>query len=339
MLETEKIGLDLEKNTAEDIIAFTARFYGVHLVDMFRRVRKKEFVLPRQVAMYLLREHLKLSFPAIGGFFGSRDHSTIIHAYRKIEKNIKTSEPFKSEVLKLESEIKEGNISLDAIPQKSREVRIREAQSSGFLTIMGGMNSLAIPGETLKRNYKILTSYRSGLSLEEVALEFGVTRERIRQIVKKEIVREAQRTGSEGMVIDISELFKEEKHIHHEALISRRYPERSVVKDKKEKRWSRYYSQCRGCGTVAIKHKRKGYCQDCLGDISGKLREDIMRNKDQKCETCSIDRNVAINKFGRDLYITRDKTTGIRKILCRGCFLRFTGKKLSVSRLTILGRN
>ena len=61
--------------------------------------RKKEVVKPRQIAMYLLREELKCSFPFIGEKIGKKDHTMAIHAYKKILSNIKSN-------LDLEEEIK-----------------------------------------------------------------------------------------------------------------------------------------------------------------------------------------------------------------------------------------
>lgn len=330
MQDTEKNELSSEKNSAEKLIAFVARYYGVHLVDMFRKVRKKGFVIPRQVAMYILREHLKLSFPLIGGYFGSRDHSTVIHSYQKIKKQIQNDSEFKTEIERLETAIREDKLPLEAvIPDAKETKKIKEAQSSDYMTI--GENRFSfngVPSENQERNSKILMEYRSGLSLEEVACKFKITRERIRQIVKKEIVREAYRNGSAGMTIDVKELFKEEKSVHSMAMSGRRNPRPMIL--KKEKRWSRYYSQCRGCETTSIKHKRKGYCQVCLGNVEGKLREDILRGKDQKCEKCGIERSSAISKFGRDLYIM----TGAKKVLCRKCFLQLTGRKLYEHRIS-----
>ena len=46
--------------------------------------RRKEIVRPRQIAMFLLREELKYSFPAIARKFGGKDHTTVIYAHKKI---------------------------------------------------------------------------------------------------------------------------------------------------------------------------------------------------------------------------------------------------------------
>ena len=55
-------------------------------------------VKPRQVAMYLLREVLKCSYPYIGQRFGGKDHTTVIHACEKIKKEIENDENLKEEI-------------------------------------------------------------------------------------------------------------------------------------------------------------------------------------------------------------------------------------------------
>jgi chromosomal replication initiator protein len=74
--------------TPKQIIQAVASFYDLKEKEIISVSRKKEIVGPRQVAMYLLREELKSSFPFIGRKFGGKDHTTAIHAYEKITKDI-----------------------------------------------------------------------------------------------------------------------------------------------------------------------------------------------------------------------------------------------------------
>jgi chromosomal replication initiator protein len=79
----------LPKNiTANDIIRVVADFFEVPIVDLTDRSRKQGIVEPRQIAMYLMRDVLKLSYPHIGEKMGNRDHTTAIHACEKIKKEI-----------------------------------------------------------------------------------------------------------------------------------------------------------------------------------------------------------------------------------------------------------
>lgn len=70
--------------TPKDIIEITAKFYGLSYKDIISGGRKKELVVPRQIAIYLIREELNTSYPTIGNEFGGRDHTTAMHAYNKI---------------------------------------------------------------------------------------------------------------------------------------------------------------------------------------------------------------------------------------------------------------
>lgn len=80
------------------IIQTVADFYDLKEKEILSISRKKEIVKPRQVAMFLLREELKSSFPFIGRKFGGKDHTTAIHAYVKISKEIEKSEQLEEEI-------------------------------------------------------------------------------------------------------------------------------------------------------------------------------------------------------------------------------------------------
>jgi len=80
------------------IIQAVAAFYELREKDLMSSSRKKEIVKPRQVAMYLLREELKGSFPFIGRKFGGKDHTTAIHSYTKIMKEIEADESLNEEI-------------------------------------------------------------------------------------------------------------------------------------------------------------------------------------------------------------------------------------------------
>ena len=72
----------------EEIIKKVSVHFNIKVVDIKSPKRLKAVVLPRQVAMYLARQLTSSSYPEIGERFGGKDHSTIIHAIRKIEKLI-----------------------------------------------------------------------------------------------------------------------------------------------------------------------------------------------------------------------------------------------------------
>jgi chromosomal replication initiator protein len=70
----------------EDIIKKVSSHFNIKVTDLKSPKRLKAVVLPRQVAMYLARQLTTSSYPEIGERFGGKDHSTIIHAIRKVER-------------------------------------------------------------------------------------------------------------------------------------------------------------------------------------------------------------------------------------------------------------
>lgn len=75
--------------TARQIIDKTARHFSISPVEICSAKRAKHIVTPRQIAMYLLRSELKMSFPQIAVQLGRKDHTTAIHSVEKIERAIK----------------------------------------------------------------------------------------------------------------------------------------------------------------------------------------------------------------------------------------------------------
>jgi chromosomal replication initiator protein len=84
--------------SAKKIIEIVSDFYNVSPEDLLKQSRKKEYVNPRQIAMYIIRKELETSLPSIGEFFGGRDHTTVIHAIDKIERVIKERSGLKQEI-------------------------------------------------------------------------------------------------------------------------------------------------------------------------------------------------------------------------------------------------
>jgi chromosomal replication initiator protein len=87
----------------KQVIDKTARYFSISTDEMLGPKRDKDIVLPRQVAMYILRNELHLSFPKIARELGRKDHTTAIHSVDKIEKEVGYDSIVKSAV----SEIKD----------------------------------------------------------------------------------------------------------------------------------------------------------------------------------------------------------------------------------------
>lgn len=87
------------------IVRMVAEFYDVSEKELVDHSRKKEIVKPRQIAMYLLREELKCSFPFIGERLGKKDHTTAIHAYKKVAGALLSNPDFEAELKTLREKI------------------------------------------------------------------------------------------------------------------------------------------------------------------------------------------------------------------------------------------
>lgn len=83
-----------------------SKFYQVTVEEIKGKKRTKGIVVPRQIAMYLSRELTDSSLPKIGQEFGGKDHTTVLHAYDKIQKAIKTDSTLKEEIKTLSDKLK-----------------------------------------------------------------------------------------------------------------------------------------------------------------------------------------------------------------------------------------
>ena len=70
--------------SVENIQKTVADFYKIKVADMYSKKRPASIARPRQIAMYLAKELTQKSLPEIGELFGGRDHTTVLHAVRKI---------------------------------------------------------------------------------------------------------------------------------------------------------------------------------------------------------------------------------------------------------------
>ena len=93
--------------TAPTIMAVTAEFYSVSIDDLCGPGKTKALALARQIAMYLCRELTDLSLPRIGQTFGNRDHTTVMHADKKIRKEMAERRRIYDQVQELTSRIKQ----------------------------------------------------------------------------------------------------------------------------------------------------------------------------------------------------------------------------------------
>ncbi len=78
---------DQKRITVQQIFDAVTKYYNVRLSDLQSKKRHKSIAFPRQVCMFLARRHTRYSLEEIGGYFGGRDHTTVLHAVRTIEQD------------------------------------------------------------------------------------------------------------------------------------------------------------------------------------------------------------------------------------------------------------
>lgn len=92
--------------SVERIINVVAKHYNIRLADIQSRKRTKSVSLPRQICMYLARRLTRHSLEEIGGYFGGRDHSTVLHAFRTVEQLQQNDPIFHATIEQIIHEIK-----------------------------------------------------------------------------------------------------------------------------------------------------------------------------------------------------------------------------------------
>jgi chromosomal replication initiator protein len=91
--------------TIQHILDAVTGYYGVKVSDLQSKRRNKSIAFPRQVCMYLARHHTKYSLDEIGGYFGGRDHTTVLHGVRKITQQVSSDNDVQRQVTSLVNQI------------------------------------------------------------------------------------------------------------------------------------------------------------------------------------------------------------------------------------------
>ena len=96
----------ISKNKIDQVQQIISRKYNVSVELLKSKKRKAEISYPRQIAMYICREHLEESLKRIGTEFGGKDHTTVMHSVDKIKKEIKTNKMLSDEIIKIVNQIR-----------------------------------------------------------------------------------------------------------------------------------------------------------------------------------------------------------------------------------------
>ncbi len=103
------VKVDNHPLTIDDILDKVCSHFNVTQQNVFSRSRKREYVLVRQVSMYLAQKYTKMPAARIGQLIGNRDHSTVIHSCSTIEKRLKIDKEFLNEISNIETSFRIKN--------------------------------------------------------------------------------------------------------------------------------------------------------------------------------------------------------------------------------------
>lgn len=97
----------ISKNKIDNVINLVADNYNITAEDIKSKRRMATIAMPRQIAMYICRVHLKESLPKIGSEFGGKDHTTVMHSVNKIKKEMQKDKNLENQINKILSQIKQ----------------------------------------------------------------------------------------------------------------------------------------------------------------------------------------------------------------------------------------
>jgi chromosomal replication initiator protein len=91
--------------TIQQIIDAVTTYYNVRTSDLQSKKRHKSIAFPRQVCMYFARKHTRYSLEEIGGYFGGRDHTTVLHAVRTVTEDMKNEPQVSEQINHIEGQL------------------------------------------------------------------------------------------------------------------------------------------------------------------------------------------------------------------------------------------
>jgi chromosomal replication initiator protein len=118
LLNNGQIDLDLAKQalgeangaaekriTIQQILDAVTKYYNVRISDLQSKKRHKSIAFPRQVCMFFARKHTRYSLEEIGGYFGGRDHTTVLHAVRTVDGDCKEDPEINRQIATIEGQL------------------------------------------------------------------------------------------------------------------------------------------------------------------------------------------------------------------------------------------
>ena len=111
-IETEKLRNDIRKEFygsvnnkgVKDVIITVCKYYGCQPEDIETRSRKREFLEPRQLVCWMIRNRIvpnRLTYEQIAAFVGGYNHATVLHSVKMVDQRIETETPFRNDIMKM----------------------------------------------------------------------------------------------------------------------------------------------------------------------------------------------------------------------------------------------
>ena len=162
------LGTERKVITQEHVQEAVANRFRVKVSDLKSKRRTKTLVHPRQIAMYLSRELTDASFPEIGQAYGGKDHTTIIHACKQVDKALRVDQELQKIIESLKGEITKG------VREEHRSMKISIARTD-LLTALQRVQGVVEKRNTMPILANILLEGKAeGLDIIATDLEIGM---------------------------------------------------------------------------------------------------------------------------------------------------------------------
>ncbi len=108
LVKVKKNNKDFVKDKIHNILSITSDYFNITTNDLISKKRKRIYLYPRQIAMYLIKDLYEIPYKRIGAYFSGRDHSTVMHSVEKINNDLQMDSNVKIDVEKLKKKCGES---------------------------------------------------------------------------------------------------------------------------------------------------------------------------------------------------------------------------------------
>ncbi|MFW6298966.1 MAG: helix-turn-helix domain-containing protein, partial [Bacillota bacterium] len=109
LIQPKKNSKDFIKDQIQNLMSIVSDYYNISTSDLISKKRKRIYLYPRQIAMYLIKDLFDLPYKRIGNYFMNRDHSTVMHSCEKVSNELQIDHNLKRDVEKLKHKCGENS--------------------------------------------------------------------------------------------------------------------------------------------------------------------------------------------------------------------------------------